>query len=190
MPQGQFTTVASDALGVKYIVIGYGMFYGGLGQLVAGILEYQRKNTFGTVAFCSYGCFWMALTYFNTIAAVVNGITPQYTAMNNGIPTWKAPIPSPISGERLMVSGCCARCLAMLTVHGQPPCNAASASFLPCPLLTRSVAPTPCAAHPLGHPHHALLALHLLHEPGHQRPLPVSRAARSPLLLPKCCLSV
>jgi hypothetical protein len=32
--------------------------FGGLAQLIAGILEYANGNTFGMVAFTSYGCFW------------------------------------------------------------------------------------------------------------------------------------
>jgi succinate-acetate transporter protein len=32
--------------------------FGGLAQLIAGVLEYFNGNTFGTVAFTSYGCFW------------------------------------------------------------------------------------------------------------------------------------
>ena len=32
--------------------------YGGLAQIIAGILEYKKGNTFGTVAFSSYGAFW------------------------------------------------------------------------------------------------------------------------------------
>lgn len=111
--QGQFSTVADGNTGVKGLVWGYGMFYGGLAQLIAGILEYQRKNTFGTVAFCSYGTFWMALTYFQSIQAVVNGITPQVTSANatvvsDTLTTWtykyNAPVASPIEGERMMLS--------------------------------------------------------------------------------------
>ena len=104
--QGQFTTVADGATGVNGLVLGYGMFYGGLAQLIAGILEYGRKNTFGTVAFCSYGTFWMALCYFNSIKTVVNGITPQIKSVDalTGAITYKAPLSAPVSGERLMVS--------------------------------------------------------------------------------------
>lgn len=34
--------------------------FGGTAQFLAGILEYPRGNTFGFVAFCSYGAFWWA----------------------------------------------------------------------------------------------------------------------------------
>ncbi|GAB4816806.1 hypothetical protein N2152v2_003852 [Parachlorella kessleri] len=101
--QGQFTTVADGPTGVSGLVMGYGMFYGGLAQLIAGILEYQRKNTFGTVAFCSYGAFWMGLSYFNTIRTVVNGITPQISSTANGVTLYKAPVAAPVSGERTML---------------------------------------------------------------------------------------
>src|SRR5512142_2357047 len=32
--------------------------YGGVAQIIAGILEYKNNNTFGMVAFPSYGLFW------------------------------------------------------------------------------------------------------------------------------------
>src|SRR3984885_12749522 len=32
--------------------------YGGLAQIIAGIMEFKQNNTFGTVAFISYGTFW------------------------------------------------------------------------------------------------------------------------------------
>ena len=36
-------------------------FYGGLAQLLAGMMEFVRKNTFAAVAFTSYGAFWLSL---------------------------------------------------------------------------------------------------------------------------------
>ncbi|KEG15565.1 putative GTP-binding protein typA/BipA-like [Trypanosoma grayi] len=42
-------------------VVGMGLCYGGLVQLIAGLFEFVRGNTFGYVAFCSYGAFWMSL---------------------------------------------------------------------------------------------------------------------------------
>ena len=36
-------------------------FYGGIAQLLAGMMEFVRKNTFAAVAFTSYGAFWLSL---------------------------------------------------------------------------------------------------------------------------------
>jgi|WetSurMetagenome_2_1015567.scaffolds.fasta_scaffold158707_2 uncharacterized protein len=38
--------------------------FGGAAQFVAGLMEYPRGNTFGLVAFCSYGCFWFAFALY------------------------------------------------------------------------------------------------------------------------------
>ncbi len=43
------------------MILAMGLFYGGIAQIIAGILEYKNGNTFGTVAFCSYGLFWLSL---------------------------------------------------------------------------------------------------------------------------------
>jgi succinate-acetate transporter protein len=43
------------------IVVGLALFYGGLGQLLAGMWEFRSGNTFGAVAFSSYGGFWLAV---------------------------------------------------------------------------------------------------------------------------------
>lgn len=40
------------------MVLAMGIFYGGIAQIIAGILEFRRGNTFGTTAFLSYGLFW------------------------------------------------------------------------------------------------------------------------------------
>ena len=46
------------------MVIALAMAYGGTAQMVAGVLEYRRGNTFGTVAFFSYGAFWWSFALF------------------------------------------------------------------------------------------------------------------------------
>ncbi len=38
--------------------------FGGTAQFLAGLMEYPRGNTFGTVAFCSYGSFWWAFALY------------------------------------------------------------------------------------------------------------------------------
>jgi uncharacterized protein len=42
-------------------ILAMGLLAGGLAQLIAGIMEWKKKNTFGTVAFTSYGFFWISL---------------------------------------------------------------------------------------------------------------------------------
>ncbi|MFI5133414.1 MAG: acetate uptake transporter [Chitinophagales bacterium] len=43
------------------MILAMGLFYGGLAQIVAGILESKKNNSFGLTAFVSYGCFWLTL---------------------------------------------------------------------------------------------------------------------------------
>ena len=43
------------------MILGMGLFYGGLAQVIAGIMEWKKKNTFGLTAFVSYGFFWLTL---------------------------------------------------------------------------------------------------------------------------------
>jgi succinate-acetate transporter protein len=38
-----------------------GVASGGVAQLVAGVMEHRKRNTFGTVAFAGYGLFWLSL---------------------------------------------------------------------------------------------------------------------------------
>jgi len=43
------------------MILAMGLAYGGLAQVIAGVMECKRGNTFGTVAFSSYGLFWWSL---------------------------------------------------------------------------------------------------------------------------------
>jgi succinate-acetate transporter protein len=43
------------------MILAMGVFYGGLAQVVAGIIEAKKNNTFGLTAFTSYGFFWLSL---------------------------------------------------------------------------------------------------------------------------------
>ena len=43
------------------MILAMGLVYGGLAQVIAGAMEYRNGNTFGTVAFSSYGLFWWSL---------------------------------------------------------------------------------------------------------------------------------
>src|SRR6201992_461385 len=41
------------------MILAMGLFYGGLAQVIAGIIEAKKNNTFGLTAFTSYGMFWL-----------------------------------------------------------------------------------------------------------------------------------
>jgi uncharacterized protein len=48
-------------------VLGLALAYGGVAQLIAGIWEFRTGNTFGAVAFCSYGAFWLSFYFLVTV---------------------------------------------------------------------------------------------------------------------------
>ena len=50
-------------------VLGLALAYGGIAQLIAGIWEFRTGNTFGAVAFCSYGAFWISF-YFLVVVGI------------------------------------------------------------------------------------------------------------------------
>lgn len=45
------------------MILAMGIFYGGIAQVIAGIMEWKKNNTFGTTAFTSYGLFWLTLVW-------------------------------------------------------------------------------------------------------------------------------
>lgn len=63
--------LSTDALGV---VLPMGIFYGGLAQVIAGILEAKQGNTFGATAFSSYGLFWLSFVALKTMPIL--GLSP------------------------------------------------------------------------------------------------------------------
>src|SRR3984885_14802649 len=48
-------------IGLDAMVLSMGIFYGGLAQVIAGIMEWKKGNTFAATAFTSYGMFWLSL---------------------------------------------------------------------------------------------------------------------------------
>jgi len=52
---------------VDAMILAMGLAYGGLAQVIAGVMEYRKGNTFGTVAFTSYGLFWWSYVFLNLL---------------------------------------------------------------------------------------------------------------------------
>jgi succinate-acetate transporter protein len=58
--------------GGEPVVFGLALAYGGLAQLLAGMWEFRTGNTFGALAFTSYGAFWISFwAYVQFFAADV-----------------------------------------------------------------------------------------------------------------------
>jgi succinate-acetate transporter protein len=66
------------------MILAMGLAYGGLAQVIVGIMEFKKGNTFGTVAFTSYGLFWWSLVLLLVLpnTAIFTGLNaPTETAM-------------------------------------------------------------------------------------------------------------
>jgi succinate-acetate transporter protein len=59
-----FVNAGLVGAGVAAAVLPLALFYGGLAQLLAGLLEYRRGNTFGVTAFTTYGAFWLGFAFY------------------------------------------------------------------------------------------------------------------------------
>jgi succinate-acetate transporter protein len=63
-----FNSNLVDDKGVP-VVLALALAYGGIVQLIAGLWEFRTGNTFGAVAFCSYGAFWLSFWALNVFYA-------------------------------------------------------------------------------------------------------------------------
>ena len=66
---------------LNWMILGMGLFYGGLAQILAGILESRKGNTFATVAFCSYGFFWLSFVVMVVQGGVGSSSLAAYLIM-------------------------------------------------------------------------------------------------------------
>ena len=63
------------------MILAMGIFYGGLAQVAAGIMEWKKGNTFGTTAFTSYGFFWLSLVALIVMPKMGLIAAPEKSAM-------------------------------------------------------------------------------------------------------------
>lgn len=75
------------------MVLAVGIFYGGIAQIIAGILEFKNGNTFGMTAFTSYGFFWLSLVFiiimpFMGLADVASSVSMGYYLLMWGLFTF------------------------------------------------------------------------------------------------------
>ncbi|MCX5783212.1 MAG: acetate uptake transporter [Elusimicrobia bacterium] len=70
------------------MVLGMGIFIGGIAQVIAGVMEWKKKNTFGTTAFTLYGFFWLSLVALLTLPKLGLGEAPSPCAMGYYLALW------------------------------------------------------------------------------------------------------
>jgi succinate-acetate transporter protein len=65
------------------VVLGVALAYGGIAQFAAGMWEFRTGNTFGAVAFTSYGAFWVS--FWALITFFVADIPPEHVGSAVGL---------------------------------------------------------------------------------------------------------
>jgi succinate-acetate transporter protein len=72
--------------GALPVVLGLALAYGGIAQLLAGIWEFRTGNTFGAVAFCSFGAFW--ISFYILVHVALPGIAKNEVGSALGLYLW------------------------------------------------------------------------------------------------------
>ena len=72
--------------GLLPLVAGLALAYGGIAQLLAGLWEFRTGNTFGAVAFTSYGAFWISFFLIVQLAAGAVAKTELFSGL--GLYLW------------------------------------------------------------------------------------------------------
>lgn len=70
------------------MILAMGIFYGGIAQVIAGIMEWKKNNTFGAVAFTSFGMFWLTLVALLVMPDMGWGVAPEASAMVAYLSMW------------------------------------------------------------------------------------------------------
>jgi succinate-acetate transporter protein len=70
------------------MILAMGICYGGLAQIVAGMMEWRKGNTFATTAFISYGLFWLSLVALIVLTKLGWGAESDNTAMAAYLAMW------------------------------------------------------------------------------------------------------
>jgi len=70
------------------MILAMGIFYGGLAQVIAGIIEAKKNNTFGLTAFTSYGFFWLSLVGLIVMPSMSWAPKPSGASMSAYLGIW------------------------------------------------------------------------------------------------------
>ncbi len=78
----------SGLFGMGSVIFAMGIFFGGLAQVIAGIMEWKKNNTFGMTAFISYGFFWISLVGLILMPALGWSVPLEKEALVSFLTLW------------------------------------------------------------------------------------------------------
>ena len=70
------------------MILAMGICYGGIAQVIAGIMEWKKGNSFATAAFTSYGLFWLSLVVLILLPKLNLSAPANETAMAAYLAMW------------------------------------------------------------------------------------------------------
>src|SRR6185437_4972436 len=70
------------------MILAMGLCYGGAAQIIAGIMEWKKGNTFATTAFVSYGFFWLSLVALILLPKIPGVVATNETALATYLLLW------------------------------------------------------------------------------------------------------
>jgi uncharacterized protein len=72
------------------MIIGMGIFVGGIAQIIAGVQEWKKNNSFGATAFTAYGVFWITLVIIWLLprTSIGDGLKPDEVSMGWFLLMW------------------------------------------------------------------------------------------------------
>ncbi|MGH8099754.1 MAG: acetate uptake transporter [Chthoniobacterales bacterium] len=73
---------------INAMILAMGICYGGVAQIIAGIMEWRKGNTFATTAFTSYGLFWLSLVALIVLPKIGWAAKSDDTAMAAYLAMW------------------------------------------------------------------------------------------------------
>ncbi|MDX9708611.1 MAG: acetate uptake transporter [Trichloromonas sp.] len=75
---------------VAPVILAMGVSYGGLSQIVVGLMEWQKQNVFGAITFVSFGLFWLSLVGLLVLPEAGLGTPPQGMILSAYLLFWWA----------------------------------------------------------------------------------------------------
>lgn len=70
------------------VTLAMGIFIGGIAQVLVGLMEWKKNNTFGTTAFTAYGFFWIILVALIIMPSKGLGAAPGKNEMTAFLALW------------------------------------------------------------------------------------------------------